>query len=342
MEQIEPVKSKEGTKKNKSTLTPEEKKERQKIFSKRSYDKYIATHGRVRPHKKTAKQQDAQKQKLEEKQLVEEYLFLKKALKPLTEKKTRGKMTEERKQLLKELKETLTSEEYKKKRKEIYNKENADKIKEQKLLYYYENSARINKERAERERKKRQQESLSENNMNPGPDAFDTYVPSQEDDANSSVYEEYFSDIEEEDANSALGKRDHSESPMSENKRANMNPGPDAFETYVPSHEYNANSSVYEDYFSDIENANIELEHPESHAYKRGNGLDEFDMDDLNALDVDGGKKPRKRRNRKTKKNKKKHLIIMMNNYIKDCQINADRKDKKKKNTTDTRRKRII
>ena len=140
--------------------------------------------------------------------------------------------------------------------------------------------------------------------MNPGPDAFDTYVPSHGDDVNSSVYEEYFSDIEE-DANSALGKRDHSESPMYENKRANMNTGPDAFNTYVASHGDDANSSVYEDYFSDIENANIELEHPESHVSKRGNGLDEFDMDDLNALDVDGGKKTRKRR--KTKKNKKKH-----------------------------------
>ena len=153
MEQIEPVKSKKGTQKNKPQLTPEEKKERQKIFSKRSYDKYIATHGRVRPHKKTAKQLQAQQRKLEEKQLEEENQFLQNALKSLTEKNTRGKLTEERKQLLKELKETLTPEEYEEKRKETYNQENADKIKEQKLLYYYENRARINKQRAERQRK---------------------------------------------------------------------------------------------------------------------------------------------------------------------------------------------
>ena len=90
---------------------------------------------------------------MEEKQLEEENQFLQNALKSLTEKNTRGKLTEERKQLLKELKETLTPEEYEEKRKETYNQENADKIKEQKLLYYYENRARINKQRAERQRK---------------------------------------------------------------------------------------------------------------------------------------------------------------------------------------------
>ena len=77
MEQIEPVKSKKGTQKNKPQLTPEEKKERQKIFSKRSYDKYIATHGRVRPHKKTAKQLQAQQQKLEKNNLRKKINFCK-------------------------------------------------------------------------------------------------------------------------------------------------------------------------------------------------------------------------------------------------------------------------
>ena len=56
MEQIEPVKSKKGTQKNKPQLTPEEKKKRQQIYSKKAYDKYLATHGSVRKHKKTAEQ----------------------------------------------------------------------------------------------------------------------------------------------------------------------------------------------------------------------------------------------------------------------------------------------
>jgi len=258
MEQIEPVKSKKGTQKNKPQLTPEEKKKRQQIYSKKAYDKYLATHGSVRKHKKTAEQLQAQQRKLEEKQLEEENQFLQNALK---QKNTRGKLTEERKQLLKELKETLTPEEYEEKRKETYNQEHADEIKKKNLQHYYENRAIINKKRAERERKKRA-------NMNAGPDAFENYVPTQEHNSNSSLPNnmnpgpDAYVPSHGDDANYSLPN--------------NMNTGPDAFENYVQRQEDNANSSSYEDYFSDIENANIVLEHPESRVSERGNGLNDF------------------------------------------------------------------
>jgi hypothetical protein len=258
MEQIEPVKSKKGTQKNKPQLTPEEKKKRQQMYSKKAYEKFIATHGSVRKHKKTAEQLQAQQRKLEEKQLEEENQFLQNALK---QKNTRGKLTEERKQLLKELKETLTPEEYEEKRKETYNQEHADEIKKKNLQHYYENRAIINKKRAERERKKRA-------NMNAGPDAFENYVPTQEHNSNSSLPNnmnpgpDAYVPSHGDDANYSLPN--------------NMNPGPDAFENYVQRQEDNANSSSYEDYFSDIENANIVLEHPESRVSERGNGLNDF------------------------------------------------------------------
>lgn len=243
MEQIEPVKSKEGTKKNKPQLTPEEKKKRQQMYSRTAYDKHLATHGRVRKHKKTAKQLQTQQQKLEEKQLEEENQFLieallseetdslsenedhsapvlgkkrgKQSVKQSVTAKKRAKPTPEEKLRQEELKKTLSPEEYRKTIKRMWKDKNKLTIAANAAKFYEENKEILNKERVERGRRQRQfaqnmievSEALGPNNMNAGPDAFETYVPSHGDDANSSFYDGLLSDIEEEPIEDLNGGR---------------------------------------------------------------------------------------------------------------------------------------
>jgi hypothetical protein len=269
MEQIEPVKSKEGTKKNKPQLTPEEKKKRQQMYSRTAYDKHLATHGRVRKHKKTAKQLQTQQQKLEEKQLEEENQFLieallseetdslsenedhsapvlgkkrgKQSVKQSVTAKKRAKPTPEEKLRQEELKKTLSPEEYRKTIKRMWKDKNKLTIAANAAKFYEENKEILNKERVERGRRQRQfaqnmievSEALGPNNMNAGP------MPTQEHNANYSLSNnmnagpDYF--------NTYVPTQEHNANYSLSN---NMNAGPDYFNTYVPSQEDNANYSL--------------------------------------------------------------------------------------------------
>ena len=204
--------------------------------------------------------------------------------------------TPEEKLRQQELKKTLPPEEYKKALNKLNKEKNKSRKKEQDQERYEENKERLNKERVERARiqreKKREQkreeqfaqnmielsEALGQNNMNAGPVAFETNVPSQEYNANYSLPN-------------------------------NMNTGPVAFD-YIPHYEEDPNSILYDEQFSDIEEPIVELgkrdrsKSPVSEN-KRTNVLNEkdFNLDDLK--EFDGGRKTRKRR--KTKKNKKRH-----------------------------------
>ena len=176
--------------------------------------------------------------------------------------KTRKKRippTQEEKELFKQfrekqLREKLPYKEYTKAVKKYYKQKHKLDRKEYDKKRYDENKETLNKERVERARIQRETErerqfaqnmiefsealgpnnmnagpdpsqeynanSSLPNNMNPGPVAFD-YIPYYEEDANSSFYDGHFSDIEEEPIVESE-KRYRSESPVSENKRANV------------------------------------------------------------------------------------------------------------------------
>jgi len=258
-------------------------------------------------------------------------------------RKQRTLPTPEEKELFKQfrekqLREQLPYTEYTKAVKKYYKQKHKSDRKEYDQDRYAENKERLNKERVERARKKREKErkqkreeereqkrekerekepeeqfaqnmielseALGQNNMNAGPVAFETNVPSQEYNANYSLPNNMNTGPVAFETN--VPSQEYNTNYILPN---NMNTGPVAFD-YIPHYEEDPNSILYDEQFSDIEEPIVELgkrdrsKSPVSEN-KRTNVLNEkdFNLDDLK--EFDGGRKTRKRR--KTKKNKKRH-----------------------------------